>query len=62
MEEPMIILEDSTVGQVCDLLHRDFRRNFRFANVWGKSARFPGQVVGINHKLLDEDILTIITR
>lgn len=62
MEEPMIILESSTVGQVCDLLHRDFRRNFRFANVWGKSARFPGQVVGINHLLLDEDILTIITR
>jgi uncharacterized protein len=62
LEEPMIILEGSTVGQVCDLLHRDFRRNFRFANVWGKSARFPGQVVGINHTLLDEDILTIITR
>ncbi len=62
MEEPLIILDGSTVGQVCDSLHRDFRRHFRFANVWGKSARFPGQVVGINHILLDEDVLTIITR
>ena len=62
MVEPLIILEGSTVGQVCDMLHRDFRRHFRFANVWGKSARFPGQVVGIKHTMLDEDILTIITR
>ena len=61
-EEPLIVLISSTVGQICDMLHRDFRRNFRYANVWGKSARFPGQVVGINHILLDEDVLTIITR
>lgn len=61
-EEPLIILDGSTVGEVCDILHREFRNRFRFANIWGKSARFPGQIVGINHKLMDEDILTIITR
>ncbi|MFO1533798.1 MAG: TGS domain-containing protein, partial [Thermoplasmatota archaeon] len=53
---------DTDVGQVCDILHREFRRKFRFANVWGKSAKFPGQVVGIDHKLKDADILTIVTR
>ena len=61
-DEPLIVRDGTAVGDVCDMLHRDFRRNFRYANVWGHSARFPGQVVGVNHKLKDEDILTIVTR
>ncbi|NLI61801.1 MAG: GTP-binding protein [Methanosarcinaceae archaeon] len=60
MDEPMIVLNDTDVGQVCDRLHRDFRRKFRFAYVWGDSAKHPGQRVGIEHKLKDGDILTII--
>ncbi|MBO4302851.1 GTP-binding protein [Methanosarcinaceae archaeon] len=60
MEEPMIILKNTNVGQICDRLHRDFRRKFRFAYVWGKSAKHPGQRVGLEHKLMDGDILTII--
>ncbi len=55
-------MEDSDVGMVCDVLHREFRKKFRFANVWGKSAKFPGQTVGIDHVLQDGDILSIVTR
>lgn len=62
MVEPLIIKEDSTVGMVCDYLHRDFRELFRFAKVWGPSAKFPGQSVGIAHVLKDEDVLSIIVR
>ncbi len=62
LEEPLIVKEGSDVGMVCDILHREFRKKFRFANVWGTSAKFPGQTVGIDHKLQDGDILTIITR
>ena len=61
-EEPLIILKGSSVGEVCDILHRDFRRLFRYAYVWGPSSKFPGQIVGINHILEDEDILTILTK
>lgn len=62
MVEPLIVKSDTDVGMVCDMLHREFRKKFRYAMVWGKSAKFPGQTVGIEHKLKDGDILTIITR
>jgi uncharacterized protein len=62
MVEPLIVKQDTDVGQVCDILHREFRKKFRYANVWGESAKFPGQTVGIDHKLKDQDILTIVTR
>jgi small GTP-binding protein len=62
MVEPLIVKSDTDVGQVCDMLHREFRKKFRYAMVWGKSAKFPGQTVGIEHKLKDGDIVTIITR
>ena len=61
-KEPMVIKRDSTVGMICDVLHRDFRKKFRYALVWGKSAKFPGQVVGLNHTLKDQDVLTIVIR
>ncbi len=62
MKEPLIVKQASTVGMVCDALHRDFRGKFRFANVWGKSATHPGQRVGLEHVLVDEDILTVVVR
>jgi hypothetical protein len=62
MAEPLVIKEGSDVGVICDTIHRDFRRNFRYAQVWGKSARFPGQIVGLEHKVSDQDIVTIIVK
>jgi hypothetical protein len=62
MEEPLVVRRGSTVGTVCDSIHRDFRRNFRYAMVWGGSAKFPGQMVGLEHALRDRDIVTIVTR
>ena len=62
MEEPMVIMNGSTVGDLCDRIHRSFRRNFRYANVWGDSAKFPGQMVGVEHVLSDGDIVTIVVK
>jgi len=56
----MIMREGSTVGDVCDRLHKDFRRKFRYARVWGDSAKHAGQRVGLDHGLEDGDILTVI--
>ena len=62
LEEPMIVKEGTDVGMVCDMLHREFRKKFRYALVWGKSAKFPGQNVGVDHVLVDGDIVSIIIR
>ncbi|MFO8050159.1 MAG: GTP-binding protein [Thermoplasmatota archaeon] len=62
MEEPLVILEGSDVKAVCEHLHRDFVDLYRYANVWGPSAKYPGQAVGINHVLKDGDILSIILK
>jgi len=62
MADPMIVKQDSDVGMVCDAIHRDWRKRFRYANVWGSSAQFPGQKVGLDHPLKDGDVLTIVLR
>jgi ribosome-interacting GTPase 1 len=58
--EPMIIKDGATVQDVCNKIHRNLAKNFRYGLVWGKSAKFAGQKVGLDHKLADEDVLTIV--
>jgi len=60
MDEPMIVSTDSTVEDICVKLHRRFKNDFRFANVWGSSAKFPGQKLGLRHVLRDADIVKIV--
>jgi small GTP-binding protein len=62
LDEPLIIRKPATVESVCDKLHRDFVRKFRYAKVWGSSVKHDAQRVGLPHELRDEDILTIVTR
>jgi uncharacterized protein len=54
--------EVGTVEDVCNKLHRDFSNKFKFAKVWGKSAKFPGQTFALRHKVMDEDIVEIHLR
>ena len=62
LEEPLIVKDDSTVENVCNNLHRDFVRKFRFARVKGPSAKFDWQRVGLDHQLKDGDLLSIIIK
>ena len=61
-EEPMIVKSGATIQQVCDKVHRNMKDDFRYAQVWGKSVKFGGQRVGMTHELMDQDVLTIVTR
>jgi len=59
-KEPLIAREGDTVEDICNKLHRRMKKEFRYGLIWGKSVKFGGQRVGLNHILQDEDVLTII--
>ena len=61
-KEPLIAREGDSVEDVCNKLHRHMKKQFRYGMVWGKSVKFGGQRVGLNHILEDEDVLTIIKK
>jgi uncharacterized protein len=57
--KPMVIEKGDTVGDAANRLHKDFLKLFRFARVWGKSVKYKGEKVGLEHILEDEDVLEI---
>jgi len=61
-EEPMVLRKGAKIRDVCLKLHRELLENFRYAVIYGPSADFPGQRVGLNHELKDGDIVTIVAR
>lgn len=61
-EAPLVVRAGGTVEDVCHLLHGDLVKRFRHALVWGPSAKFAGQQVGLGHTLADGDALTLVTR
>ena len=61
-DEPMVVRGGATIGDVCDRVHRGMKDEFRYAQVWGKSVKFGGQRVGMTHQLMDQDVLTIVTK
>ena len=61
-EEPMILRRGATVEEVCRKIHRDMAENFRYARVWGRSVKFDGQRVGMDHRIEDGDVITIYLR
>ncbi|MBD3210080.1 TGS domain-containing protein [Candidatus Micrarchaeota archaeon] len=62
LEEALVVRRGTTVGDVCEKLHRDLKKNFRYALVWGKGAKYPGQRIGIDHVLQEGDIVQIVKR
>lgn len=63
MGVPLIMRKGNTLRDVCTKLHKDFVSKFRFARIWGKSAKFDGMVVRkLEHVLQDGDIAEIHLR
>jgi hypothetical protein len=59
-DDPMIVKKGFTVADLCNKIHKRFKDDFRYANVWGTSVKFPGQKVGLSHVLEDSDSIKII--
>jgi ribosome-interacting GTPase 1 len=57
--KPIVAEKGAAVIDVAKELHSSLYRRFRYARVWGPSAKYPGQKVGSNHVLKDGDTLEI---
>ncbi len=60
-DEPVALVDGSTVADVADSIHHDLAAQFEGAKVWGPSARFEGQRVGREHVVQDGDIVEILS-
>lgn len=57
---PLILRRGSTLRTLCERLHKDFVKRFKYARVWGTSVKFPGQkLMKLDHKLLDKDVVEL---
>lgn len=54
---PIALRKNSTVNDLASKVHKDFLKNFRYAIVNGKSAKFINQQIGLKHTLKDNDIV-----
>jgi ribosome-interacting GTPase 1 len=62
-ESPVVLTESkSTIEHFCLSIHKSLLKNFKYAYVWGSSAKHQPQKVGKDHQLRDEDIVQIIKK
>ncbi|KAJ5804051.1 uncharacterized protein N7518_000354 [Penicillium psychrosexuale] len=61
-DEALIVRKDSTIEDVCDQIHRTIKDTFKYALVWGASARHIPQRVGLGHLVADEDVVSIVAK
>jgi small GTP-binding protein len=57
---PLVVREGAAVKDVWEKLR--LKGEMEYALVWGSSAKFPGQKVGVDHALKDGDVMTIVMR
>lgn len=62
LEEPLILQQGDNIGRLCEKLHRDLKKEFRYAMVWGKSVKHQPQRVGLDHILKEGDLVMVIKR
>ncbi|RAO73657.1 uncharacterized protein BHQ10_009669 [Talaromyces amestolkiae] len=60
--EALIVRSNSSIEDVCDQVHRTLKDTFKYALVWGASARHVPQRVGLGHLVSDEDVVSIVAR
>ncbi|MBU7015708.1 MAG: 50S ribosome-binding GTPase [Theionarchaea archaeon] len=59
---PITMKPQSTVHEAAGRIHKQFQRKFKYARIWGPSAKYEGQKVGSDHILQDGDIVEVHIR
>jgi ribosome-interacting GTPase 1 len=58
-ERPIILKKEDSIRDLGEKIRKDFPERIISAKIWGSSAKFPGQTVGIEHVLHDKDIVEL---
>lgn len=61
-QKPMILSPGSTIRDVAEKILKGFSSKIKETRIWGPSSKFPGQIVGLKHKVKDLDIVEFKTR
>eukprot|EP01116_Phalansterium_solitarium_P020436 TRINITY_DN6027_c0_g1_i1.p1 TRINITY_DN6027_c0_g1~~TRINITY_DN6027_c0_g1_i1.p1 ORF type:complete len:365 (-),score=151.61 TRINITY_DN6027_c0_g1_i1:1190-2284(-) len=57
--DAIVLRNGATVEDVCGLIHKDLKNQFKYALVWGTSAKHTPQKVGLAQELEDEDVIMV---
>jgi len=57
--EPIVARRGLTVGELAKMIHSDFYERFRYARLWGPSAKFDSERVGLDRELSDGDVVQL---
>ena len=61
-QKPVIMKPNSTVLDAAEKILKGFSKKVKQTKIWGPSSKFGGQIVGLNHKLKDMDVVEFKTR
>jgi uncharacterized protein len=59
---PMIMQPGEDVKDAAEKILKGFSKKVTQTKIWGPSSKFPGQIVGMKHKLKDMDIVEFKTK
>jgi small GTP-binding protein len=61
-KRPIILEPGATGREVAEKILKGFSQKVRETKIWGPSSKFSGQIVGLNHKLKDMDVVEFKTK
>ncbi len=60
--KPIILPPNSIVKNVAEKILKGFSSKVKETKIWGPSSKYSGQIVGLNHKVRDLDVVEFKTR
>lgn len=61
-KRPIILEPGATARDVAEKILKGFSQKVKETKIWGPSSKFSGQIVGLNHKLKDLDVIEFKTK
>ncbi len=58
-DPPVSLKKGESVRDLAGHVHKDFIQKFKYARIWGSSAKHDGMSVGLNHVLKEGDVVEL---